>query len=54
MLLRAPGAIARTIDLRDVFVFCGLGAVGYGVAQIHTPSAWIVTGIVVLMLGLRR
>ena len=51
---RARVAIVRMIDLRDVFVFGGLGAIGYGIAQLHTPSAWIVIGIAVLMLGLRR
>jgi len=51
---KVSDAILRMIDLRDVFVFGGLAAVGYGVAQIHTPSAWIIIGGAVLVLGLRR
>jgi len=50
----ARRAIARTLELRDVFVFGGLGAIGFGVAQMHVPSAWIVVGGVLLLLGLRR
>ncbi len=47
-------AIAETIGLREVLVFGGLSAIAYGVAQMHVPSAWIVVGGLLLLLGLRR
>lgn len=46
--------IFAAVDLRDTFVFGGLAAVGYGIAQIHVPAAWIVVGAVVFALGVRR
>lgn len=46
--------IFAAVDLRDVFVFGGLAAVGYGIAQIHVPAAWIVVGAIVFVLGVRR
>lgn len=46
--------VFAAVDLRDVFVFGGLAAVGYGIAQIHVPAAWIATGSVLFLLGLRR
>jgi len=51
---RARSAIAENFELREVFVFGGLSAVGYGVAQIHAPSAWIVIGTALVILGMRR
>jgi hypothetical protein len=48
------GTIARTIELREIFVFGGLAAVGYGIAQIHAPSAWIIIGATFFLLGMRR
>lgn len=42
------------IDLNDVFVFAGLAALTYGIAQMHAPSAWIVAGGVIFLIGLRR
>jgi len=54
IVTRARGALARALELRDIFVFGGLGAITYGVAQIHEPSAWIVVGAALFVLGLRR
>jgi hypothetical protein len=51
---RARGAIAENIELREVLVICGLSAMSYGIAQIHAPSAWIVTGAALVILGMRR
>jgi hypothetical protein len=50
----ALGALAALFSLRDAFVFGGLAAACYGIAQVHAPSAWIAGGTVVLLLGLRR
>jgi len=47
-------ALLEAIDLRDLFVFGGLGCVAYGVAQIHEPAAWIVAGCALFWLGVRR
>lgn len=41
-------------DLRDLFVFGGLGCVVAGVAQIYPPAAWIVGGAALFWLGTRR
>lgn len=53
-LKRLLVTIAQAVDLRDVFVACGLGAIGYGIGQIYPPAAWIVIGAVILILGIRR
>jgi len=46
--------LQRTFDLRDIFWIGGLSAVGYGIAQIHAPAAWIVCGAAVFWMGVRR
>jgi len=51
---RARSVIAENIGLREVFVISGGSAMGYGIAQIHAPSAWIVTGAALVILGMRR
>jgi hypothetical protein len=43
--------LGKTFDLNDVFVFAGLAAACYGVAQIDPPSAWIVGGVTLVWLG---
>ena len=43
--------LSKTFDLNDVFVFGGLAAACYGVAQIDPPSAWIVGGVTLVWLG---
>lgn len=47
-------AALAEVELRDCFVFGGLGAVVYGVAQINQPAAWIVGGAALFWLGIRR
>jgi hypothetical protein len=42
------------VDMRDLFVFGGLAALTYGIAQIHVPAAWIIGGGLTFILGLRR
>jgi len=43
----------KLIDLRDAFAIVGLLMLGYGIAQIYPPAAWITVGTVLLALGLR-
>ncbi len=42
------------IDLRDIFVFGGLGCIAYGAAQIYPPAGWIVAGAGLFWLGIRK
>lgn len=42
------------VDLRDAFVFGGLGLVGYGIGQLHVPAACIAVGAVLFWLGIRK
>lgn len=51
---RALAAIGAELELRDVFVFGGLGCAVYGIAQFHVPAAWIVGGAALFWLGVRR
>lgn len=44
---------SNPFDLRDAFVFGGLAAVGYGLACIHPPAAWIVCGAALFWLGVK-
>lgn len=46
--------IRDEVKLREVFVFGGLAIASGGVALVHVPSALIVVGTVVLLLGIRR
>lgn len=46
--------VKRAVDMTDVFVFSGIGCVGYGLSQIYPPSAWVVVGISLFWLGVRR
>lgn len=51
--IRAREAFSQTFDLRDAFCFSGLAMVGYGLAQVYEPSAWIVCGAALFWLGVR-
>lgn len=42
------------VELRDVLVFGGIGMVGYGIAAIFPPAAWIFCGAAIFWLGVRR
>lgn len=53
-LLKIMAAAAARVDLRDVFVFGGLGCAVYGVSGYSVPAAWIVAGAVLFTLGVRR
>jgi hypothetical protein len=40
-------------DLRDVLVFGGIGAVGYGAWLIYPPAGFITVGVLFFFLGIR-
>jgi hypothetical protein len=45
--------LKRAIGARDILFFgAGLAAICYGAAQIYPPAAWIIGGLVFLVLGL--
>ncbi len=53
--LRAPFvAIGKAIDLADVHAYGGAALVGYGLWQVDPPIAFIVVGIFLIYLGVRR
>lgn len=41
------------VGLRDAFVFGGLACLAYGISQVYPPAAWMVVGLVLMLLGLR-
>lgn len=45
--------LRQLVDLRDAFVFGGLGMVGYGLYLVCPPAAWIVCGVALFWLGVR-
>lgn len=51
---RVKTALIAAIDLRDLFVFSGIGCVTYGLAQVYAPAAWIAAGAALFWLGVRR
>lgn len=46
--------LMTAFDLRDVFVFGGIGLAGYGIWQIYAPAAPIVVGSVLFWMGIRK
>jgi hypothetical protein len=50
---RLAKAIVGAFDLRDVFVFGGLGCAAFGLHQVYEPAAWIVSGAALFWLGVR-
>lgn len=52
-LLDSIALARRSVDQTDLFVFGGLACTACGVAQIYTPAAWIVVGVVLFWLGMR-
>lgn len=51
--MKKIGNIIKLVELRDAFVFGGLGMVGYGLHAIYPPAAWIVVGSAVFWIGAR-
>ena len=46
--------LCREVDLRDRFVFSGIGLSAYGAWQIYPPAGWIVLGVSIFWLGVRN
>lgn len=44
---------AALFDLGDALFVAAVGAIGYGVAQIYPPAAWIVVGLIFIIVGTR-
>ncbi len=51
--VRVISALTRraTSALTQGMSWLGIGAVGYGVWQIHGPTAWIVVGVIVVCVS---
>lgn len=45
--------LTQFIDLRDCFVFAGIGLTAYGLALIYAPIGWLFAGLSVAWLGIR-
>lgn len=41
------------IDMRDVLVFGGIAAAGYGIGMVYPPAAWVFCGLAFFWLGVR-
>ena len=52
-LIRGLKRLRPDIDLRDVLVFGGIAAAGYGISMIYPPAAWIFCGLALFWLGVR-
>lgn len=53
-LRKLVAAAREELELRDAFVFGGLGLALYGVAQVYAPAAWIAAGGALFWLGIRK
>ena len=51
---RSVKKLEKLIDINDVFVFTGIGLVGYGLWLIYPPMCWIVIGILFMAIGWLR
>ena len=52
--MQAMGRIGGVFDLRDVFVFGGLGLVSAGLHEIYPPAALVIPGALLVWMGMRR
>ena len=54
-LTDAWGVIAKVLpDLRDLHVYGGAALVTIGAALVYPPAGWMVAGLCLIYLGLRR
>lgn len=53
-LKRLGERLLAEVDLRDAFVFGGIGLVGYGAGLIYMPAGFIVVGSAIFWLGVRK
>lgn len=54
MIRAALGALSGTADLRDAHAYGGLAMLGYGLHEVSPASAWMVCGLILFWLGVRR
>lgn len=47
-------AVIGAFDLRDVHAYGGVLLVSYGLHQVHPPLSFIVAGLALFWLGVRR
>lgn len=52
--LAALRLLGGLFGLRDVFLFGGLASLAHGVAQVYAPAAWMVVGLVLMLLAFRQ
>lgn len=45
--------LLKQLELRDAFVFGGLGIGCHGLAMLSEPASWMVCGLVLFTLGVR-
>lgn len=50
---KALAILRSAINMRDCFVFGGLGLIWYGVSLVSPPAAWVVVGLFTFWLGVR-
>lgn len=46
--------VAVAIEMRDMCAFGGLALVARGLHEVYSPAAWIVCGIALFWLGVKR
>lgn len=46
--------IKAGFDLGDMIFLAGVGSVGYGIAQIYQPAAWIVVGGIFIIITAKK
>ena len=51
MIRKIVSAVGKLIDIRDCFVFGGLGLMGYGLYLLHPWLSFAVCGAVLLAIG---
>lgn len=51
---RAWKRFQAEFGLRELFVFGGLASTVNGISQVSEPAAWVIGGVVLFWLGVRR
>ncbi len=52
--MKKENKLKNPFDLRDLFVFSGLGSTGYGLYMVFPPASYILVGVALFWLGIRR
>ena len=53
-MFKALRKVIAALDARDAFVFSGIASMFFGLFQVYSPAAWIVTGTALFWIGVRR